>query len=92
MILMDRENLLAPGWSHVLSTSNDVFELELFRELVGAPPRALHLKNPRRPHLDLRGDPRGRALETPGVLIFEGTRDLLAFLRSTSCRLAGTSR
>lgn len=26
MIVMDRENALAPGWSHVLSTSNDLEE------------------------------------------------------------------
>ena len=25
---MDRENLYAPGWSHVLSTTNDIAELE----------------------------------------------------------------
>ena len=28
MIVMDRENLWAKGWSHVLSTSNDVAELK----------------------------------------------------------------
>ena len=43
MIVMDRENLYAPGWSHVLSTTNDLDELEAFRERVGAPPQALHL-------------------------------------------------
>ena len=28
MIVMDRVNALAPGWSHVLSTTNDLNELE----------------------------------------------------------------
>ena len=42
---MDRENLSAPGWSHVLSTTNDVAELDRFREQVGAPPQALQLGN-----------------------------------------------
>ena len=27
MIVMDRENLWAPGWSHVLSTTNNLEEL-----------------------------------------------------------------
>ena len=60
MIVMDRENLYAPGWSHALSTTNDLDELEAFRERVGAPPQALHLS--RRPHLDLKLQPRERAL------------------------------
>jgi hypothetical protein len=41
MLVMDRENLWAPGWSHVLSTTDDVAELEAFRLRVGAPPEAL---------------------------------------------------
>ena len=28
---MDRENMHAPGWSHVLSTTDDLDELEAFR-------------------------------------------------------------
>ena len=84
MILIDRENLHAPGWSHAVSTTNDIEELEAFRELVGAPPRALHLKNPRRPHLDLRGEPRERALTCEGVLVFKRTIELLRYARSWS--------
>lgn len=53
MIVMDRENLLAKGWSHVVSTTNDVGELDAFRLRVGAPAAALQLANPRWPHLDL---------------------------------------
>ena len=62
---MDRNNLTAPGWSHVLSTSNDVTELDRFREQVGAPPQALQLGNRRYPHLDLKLEPRERGLAHP---------------------------
>jgi hypothetical protein len=79
VIVMDRENLYAPGWSHVLSTTNDLDELEAFRERVGAPPQALHLG--RRPHLDLKLQPRERALGSPEVRVFERTPDLIRFLR-----------
>ena len=37
MIVMDRRNLCAVGWSHVVSTANDVAELEGFRIRIGAP-------------------------------------------------------
>ena len=47
MIVMDRENLFARGWSHVVSTGNDIEELEAFRILVGAPPQALQVANRR---------------------------------------------
>jgi hypothetical protein len=80
VIVMDRENLYAPGWSHVLSTTNDLDELEAFRQRVGAPPQALHLGN-RRPHLDLKLEPRDRALAAPDVRVFERTPDLIRFLR-----------
>jgi len=80
---MDRENLYAPGWSHVLSTTNDLVELGAFRERVGAPPEALHLGNRRWPHLDLKLLPRERALASPDVLVFERTSDLLRFVRTT---------
>ena len=53
VIVMDRVNALAPGWSHVLSTTNDLAELEAFRIRVGAPRQAFHLRG-RRPHLDLK--------------------------------------
>ena len=81
MIVMDRENLYAPGWSHVLSTTNDLVELEAFRLLVGAPPEALHLSNRRWPHLDLKLAPRERALASTDVRVFERTSDMLRHLR-----------
>lgn len=81
MIVMDRENLYAPGWSHVLSTTNDLVELEAFRLLVGAPPEALHLGNRRWPHLDLKLAPRERALASTDVRVFERTPDMLRYLR-----------
>ena len=77
---MDRVNALAPGWSHVLSTTNDLAELDAFRIRVGAPREAFHLRG-RRPHLDLKLVPRERALVQPDVQVFERTSDLLRFLR-----------
>jgi hypothetical protein len=81
VIVMDRENTMARGWSHVLSTSNDLDELEGFRIRVGAPRQALHAENPRWPHLDLKLEPRDRALADPEVRVFERTSDLLRFLK-----------
>jgi hypothetical protein len=82
VIVMDRENLHAPGWSHVLSTSNDLDELDAFRILVGAPPEALHLGNRRWPHLDLKLESREQALVAPGVRVFERTSEMLRYLKS----------
>lgn len=82
MIVMDRNNLTAPGWSHVLSTTNDVAELDRFREQVGAPPEALQLGNRRYPHLDLKLEPRARALVDPEVRVFERTADMLRFVKA----------
>jgi hypothetical protein len=82
VIVMDRENLLAKGWSHVLSTTNDVAELRAFCLRVGAPLSALHLNNRRWPHLDLKLEPRERALACSDVRIFERTSDMLRFLKS----------
>jgi len=84
VIVMDRENLYAPGWSHVLSTENDLEELDAFRQQVGAPPQALHLGNRRWPHLDLKLEPRDRALADPNVKVFDRTSDMLRFLRRGS--------
>jgi hypothetical protein len=81
VIVMDRENLLARGWSHVLSTTNDVAELRNFCVRVGAPLSALHLGNRRWPHLDLKLLPRERALAMPDVRIFERTADMLRYLK-----------
>jgi hypothetical protein len=82
VIVMDRNNLTAPGWSHVLSTSNDVAELDRFRVQVGAPPEALQLGNRRYPHLDLKLEPRARALVDPEVRVFERTADMLRFVKA----------
>jgi hypothetical protein len=79
MLIMDRENLMAAGWSHVLSTDNDLAELEALRIRVGAPPMALQTHDPGRPHLDLRLAPRDRALADPAVRIFSSTRELIRF-------------
>jgi hypothetical protein len=84
MIVMDRENLLARGWSHVLSTTNDVDELREFCIQVGAPLSALHLRNRRWPHLDLKLEPRDRALACADVRVFERTAEMLRFLKSLS--------
>jgi len=84
MIVMDRENLYAPGWSHVLSTENDIEELRQFCLRVGAPLSALHLKNRRWPHLDLKLLPRQLALESADVRVFERTADMLRYLKRLS--------
>ena len=80
MIVMDRENLHAPGWSHVLSTADDLEELDAFRIRVGAPRQALHLG--RWPHLDLKLEPRERALASPEVRVFERTSDMLRHIKA----------
>jgi hypothetical protein len=82
VIVMDRTNAMARGWSHVLSTTNDVAELERFRERVGAPRQALQLDNARWPHLDLKLEPRDRALADPEVRVFERTSDMLRYLKA----------
>jgi hypothetical protein len=82
VIVMDRENAVARGWSHVLSTTNDVAELDRFRERVGAPREALQLGNPRWPHLDLKLEPRERALADPEVRVFQRTTDMLRYLKA----------
>ena len=88
MIVMDRENLHAPGWSHVLSTSNDLDELDTFRLRVGAPRQALHLGG-RWPHLDLKLEPRDRALLDPEVRVFERTAEMLHFVKNLRSRVEG---
>jgi len=84
MLLMDRENLLARGWSHVLSSSNDLAELDQLRLRVGAPRQAFHLGDGERPHLDLKLEPRELALRDPAVRVFETTRELIRFW--TACQ------
>lgn len=75
---MDRENLYAPGWSHVLSSDNDLAELDRLRMRVGAPPQALHARNGH-PHLDLKLVPRELALRDPQVRVFDSTKQLVRF-------------
>jgi len=82
MLLMDRENLFKPGWSHVLSTRNDLLELEALRIRVGAPRQAFHLRD-ERPHLDLKLEPRDRALRDPAVTVVETTRELILLWRAS---------
>lgn len=91
MIVMDRENLHAPGWSHVLSTTNDLVELEQFRLQVGAPLRAFHIRGVRRPHLDLKLEPRDRALASPGVRVFDRTVELVRYLKTFESEGAGAA-
>jgi hypothetical protein len=90
MLIMDLHNAVAPGWSHVLSTTNDIAELEAFRIRVGAPPPALHLRNRRRPHLDLKLQPRRLALACPEVRVFARTSDMIRYLRSLTLVALGT--
>jgi hypothetical protein len=80
VIVMDRVNALAPGWSHVLSTTDDLAELDAFRRRVGAPRQAFHLRG-RRPHLDLKDGPREMALVQRDVRVFERTSEMLRFLK-----------
>jgi hypothetical protein len=86
---MDRENLWAPGYSHVLSSTNDIGELRAFCARVGAPAAALHL-NGRWPHLDLKLQPRELALRCSDVRVFERTSEMLRFLKALA--LANTPK
>lgn len=92
MLLMDRENLLARGWSHVVSDTDDLAELEELRVRVGAPPRALQFGDGHRPHLDLKLEPRERALTDPEVTVFDRTRDLIQYLKAQEKRTADGER
>ena len=87
---MDRENLMARGWSHVLSTTGDLDELDEFRKRVGAPRQALHLGG-RWPHLDLKLEPRDRALTLPDVRVFERTAEMLRFVKALRVSSAARS-
>jgi hypothetical protein len=77
VIVMDRENPMARGWSHVLSTTNDLEELDRFRERVGAPTGAAPA---------ITGGctrPQARAATGAGrsaVRVFQRTADMLRFL------------
>jgi hypothetical protein len=84
VILMDRENAMAPGWSHVHSDApkllDQAAELERFRRKVGAPPSAFQRGSWL--HLDIMRAPRRKALADPNVRIFETTRELVVHLRA----------
>lgn len=82
MIAMDRENLFARGWSHVVSTTGDVAELEAFRIRIGAPPMALQTRNTHWPHLDVTGPARDAALACPDVTVLERSADLVRYIRN----------
>jgi len=91
MLLMDRENLFVPGYSHVMSSTNDIAELEALRLRVGAPPQALDLRG-NRPHLDLTLAARQRALHDPAVRVYETSRDLLRAWRACQPRTKRPAR
>ena len=86
VIVMDRRESVGARLVARASTTNDVAELDRFRERVGAPPQALQLGNRRYPHLDLKLEPRERALADPEVRVFERTSDMLRFVKSGSSR------
>jgi hypothetical protein len=76
----------------VLSTDNDLAELREFAVRVGAPPSALHLGNRRWPHLDLKLEPRERALVLAEVRVFERTSDMLRFLKKRQRKADGSRK
>jgi len=84
MIVMDRENAMAKGWSHVHSDAQTLEaqteELQRFRRKVGAPPSAFQANAPSWLHLDIMRGPRQKALADPSVRVFENSRDLVVFL------------
>ncbi|HWA14840.1 MAG TPA: hypothetical protein VG817_00305 [Gemmatimonadales bacterium] len=73
---MDRENLMVPGWSHVLSTTNDLAELEALCFRLGVPKRAIHHSRGR-PHVDLKLWARDLAMHDPEITVYETTRELI---------------
>ena len=79
---MDRENIWARGWSHVLSTTNDVAELRKFCRRVGAPPVRLASGQPSVAPPRFEAAPRERALARPDVRVFERTSDMLRYLKA----------
>lgn len=82
MLIMDRENAAAAGWSHVLSTTDDLAELEAFRVQIGAPLASRQYRK-RIPHLDICRSPRQRALALEGtvVIVYESTLALMRAYR-----------
>lgn len=80
MIYMDRVNTVARKWSHILSDTDSVEELEVFRKRIGAPSSALQ-RSSKRPHLDVYGRPKQRAL-TLADRVFENTLALVRWERA----------
>lgn len=95
MIVMDRENAMAAGWSHVHSDAPTLAaqaaELDAFRRRVGAPPSAFQ-PNGSWLHLDIKQGPRRRALACPDVRVFDSSRDLVLFLREQVIRNTPANR
>lgn len=85
MIVMDRENALARGWSHVHSDAptleGQTRELQSFRRRIGAPASAFQGAGSWL-HLDVKRRPRAKALAAPDVTILESTRELVLYLRA----------
>jgi hypothetical protein len=85
MIVMDRENAMARGWSHVhsdaLKLEDQEVELQAFRRKVGAPPSAFQRGSWL--HLDIMRGPRRKALGDPNVRVYATTRDLVLHLRAS---------
>lgn len=92
-LVMDRNNMVAPGWSHVLSLTDDVRALDLFRIRIGAPLSALQLPpKASRPHLDIKQGPRRRALELDGiaVTVYDRSTDMMRAARAALTCTAGS--
>lgn len=80
MILIDRKNNVNPKWSHVLSDTDNIEELEAFRVRIGAPKSSgQYRKKP--PHLDVWGGPKQRALAAADK-VFDTTLALMRWRRS----------
>jgi hypothetical protein len=82
MILMERENAMARGWSHAVSDApsllDQAVELQAFRRKVGAPPSAFQRGSWL--HLDIMRGPRRKALADPTVRVFDTSRELVEYL------------
>lgn len=89
-IVADRENLMAPAWSHVASdagtTQAQHAELRAFAERIGRP--VARVQGGTYLHLDVRGETRRRALCDPGVRVFPDTREMLRHLREAGAARA----
>lgn len=96
-LVMDRENPVARGWSHVISPTDSLADLDALRRRIGAPVSALQLPKrgvrwtvSTRPHLDVCRGPRDRALALDGaaVQVFDSAKAMLRHLRALHARHA----